>query len=147
MPRSVQFLVVSHSLCFQSPCTRAPNVTHSLQFSKVTFSCQQADHKICLSLLTFPVENSLPLCLFRFNYYLSAVCRLLSLVHSASCFFKEKHSFKEGKNLEEIILFSLTFLHHPLQEGLEFGMKDGDKVELGLGSLGSWNILLKSVPH
>lgn len=44
--------------------------------------------------------------------------------------------------MEEIILFSLTFLHHPLQEAPEFGLKDGDEAELGLDSLGSWNILL-----
>lgn len=34
--------------------------------------------------------------------------------------------------MEEIILFSLTFLHHLLQEAPEFGLKDRDEASLGL---------------
>lgn len=54
-PRGQPFLVFPEPLNHSFQC-------HSLlQFSKVTFRCQQADGKICLSLVTLPGEKFLTL--------------------------------------------------------------------------------------
>lgn len=52
-PRGQPFLV------FPEPLHHSFQCQSLLQFSKVTFHCQQADRKICLSLVTFPVEKFL----------------------------------------------------------------------------------------
>lgn len=101
---------------------------HSLcKFSTAAFRWPQADHKICLSLVTFPVKKCLTFAFVPLLFLPSKQPADVSLSSTASFPLLQREEFLQRRETwEKLFYFLLICLHHPLQKGSEFGLKDGE---------------------